>query len=125
MKSQLSKALWAKTLGYILCVLPPVLATLEHFPLWIKAGEKATFSFLGICVLLLCCIPLRRGIAAALRSPSAWQMWLVLLIVLYGARSIMDGLIAVSVVALPCSILGAFCFRYAKRISPPSKRSIS
>ena len=126
MKSQLSKARWAKALGYLLCVAPPLLAANEHFPLWLAEGEKTAFSFLGVVVLFLCAIPLWRGIKTALRSPSAWQVWLMLLILLYTTKSIADGLIAVSVVALPSSILGALCFRYAKHLSetPPEDRSM-
>ncbi|MBO5788884.1 MAG: hypothetical protein J6R42_02945 [Clostridia bacterium] len=109
------KAFIFTLIGYIFSILPPVLVAIEHFPLWIKAGEKSTCSALGVMVLLLCLIPLKRGISQALRSPAAWQMWLILFLVLYFTQYIAQGLMAVALVAFPFSVLGAIMFRLAKK----------
>ena len=108
------KAFWLKAAGYLFCVLPPVIATLEHFPLWIKEGKSSACSALGILVLLLCLLPFRKGLKAWFSTPSAWKMWLVLWVLLYFTRHLTAGLLAVATVAFPTSILGALLFHCAK-----------
>lgn len=103
--------------GYAFCVIPPVLAVLEHFPLWVKEGRTTAFSAMSILLLLLCCIPFRRGIRQCLRSPSPWQMWLILLVLLYFAKNITDGLLAVAAVGFPSSLAGSLFFWRAKKLS--------
>ena len=114
--SRKRKTLWMKTLGYLFCILPPVLATLEHFPLWIKSDKTTSFSFLGLLLLLLCLIPFRKGLKQWLRTPSAWQMWLLLWGLLYFTRHITEGLLAVASVGFPTSLFGALFFHIAKKI---------
>ena len=110
------KILWLKGIGYGLCIIPPVLATLEHFPLWLGQSQRTAFSFISLCLLLFCLLPLRRGIRKWLRSPSAWQVWMILWIVLAFTRHIAEGVLAIAAVACPCSLLGAILFSRAKKL---------
>lgn len=103
-----------KAVGLALCVLPPALTALSYFPLWLGERES-TFSVLSVCVLFLCALPFHRILREKLKSPSAWQMWLILLILLSLVRNIIDGLRAVACVAVPTSLLGAVFFALAKR----------
>ncbi|MDD6981544.1 MAG: hypothetical protein PUJ21_07405 [Clostridia bacterium] len=103
-----------KAVGLALCVLPPALTALSYFPLWLEKRES-TFSLLSVCVLFLCALPFHRILREKLKSPSAWQMWLILLILLSLFRNIIDGLRAVACVAVPTSLLGAVFFALAKR----------
>ncbi len=115
-----------KIVGILLCTLPASIATLSYFPLWMR-NERSAVSVLSVAVLCLCAIPFKRAIGRALRSPSAWQMWLVLWIGLTMLNAISDGLRAVSAVAFPTSLLGAVFFWLARReekrsrINPPSE----
>ena len=52
-------------LGASLSVLPPALATLSYFPLWVEAGSTQTIS--GLCALALV-------ICAAMRKSGTAQM---------------------------------------------------
>ena len=114
--TNISKAKWLKAIGYLLSTVPPMLATLEHFPLWLSQGKTTAFSLLGLVLLLLCLIPFRRGFKAWLSTPSAWKMWLLLWAVLYFSQNIFEGLLAVATVALPSSLLGALSFQLAKKV---------
>ena len=113
---QTRKILWLKGIGYALCIIPPLLATLEHFPLWLSQGKSASFSVISLCLLLFCLLPLRKGIRKWLRSPSAWQIWTILWIVLTFTKPITEGILAIAAVACPTSLLGAILFWRAKKL---------
>ncbi len=108
------KQLLYKIIGILLCTLPATITTLTYFPLWMQS-ERSAVSVLSVAVLALCAIPARRVIARTLRSPSAWQLWLILWITLTMLNAISEGLRAVSAVAFPTSLLGAVFFYLARR----------
>ncbi len=104
-----------KLLGLLLCVLPPAITALTYFPLWIGKTDSA-LSVMAILVLSLCALPFWRVLRDALRSPSAWMMWLILFLALSLLESLCEGLRVVALVGCPTSLLGAVCFYFAKRI---------
>lgn len=108
------KARIYKAVGLCLSILPPAGVTLAYFPLWF-GEEKSTVSVLSILILMLCALPFHRVIRERLRSPAAWQMWLILWVGLSLFESICRGLRAVSCVAFFSNLLGAVFFRLAKR----------
>ena len=107
------RRLWLRALGFVLSVVPATLAAAEHFPVWLE-GEKGTLSVLGVLVLLLCLLPFRRALRRALASPSAWQIWLALLVGILLIRHLAEGMLVVAAVAFPTSLAGAVCFRLAE-----------
>ena len=103
-----------RILGYLLCVVPATCAVLEYVPVW-TATTEGTVSMLGVFLLAIAVLPLWRALRDRLRSPSAWMIWLALFVSLSMLRGIIDGLIAISLVAFPTGMLGALCFRLARR----------
>ena len=103
-----------RALGLALCVLPPTIATLEHFPLWLGKGECA-LSLLAICLLALAAIPLFRVLRNHFRSPSAWLLWFALWLILTVSAPLLDALRTIAFISFPTSLAGALCFRIAKR----------
>ncbi len=103
-------------LGMLVCILPCGICTLEYFPLWLNAGGGQTLSALAVLVLLLCAVPLKKFIKKYLKSPSAWSMWLVLLVFLLLFKSITDGLLNIALVAFPTNLLGAVLFKISARV---------
>ena len=110
-----------KIAGFGFCILPALFSSLEYFPIWLSDGKSA-LSFLGISVLTLVALPFIKTIKRALKSPSAWMLWFLLWLFLSLFRNIIDGLIAVSLVAFPFSMLGALCFALARRYEEKTKR---
>lgn len=104
-----------RIIGLGLCILPPAVATLSFFPLWLNREESALSAF-ALLLLLLACLPLFRALRTFLRSPSAWMLWLVLFILLGLFRSIADGLYMISFFGLLGGIGGGICFAVAKRL---------
>ena len=103
-----------RILGLILSVLPPAIATLEFFPLWLTEGKTA-FSAVSLVLLLLSAIPLFRLLKKHLRSPAPWMLWLILWLALRAFLPIAAAIETIALVAFPTSLAGAICFRLAKR----------
>ncbi len=103
-----------RALGLVFCILPPALAVLDYFPLWLADGKK-TASALGLLLLLLCALPLWRQIKRLLASPSVWVMWLMLWALLSLFSAIMEGLVAVSFMGFIGGVPGAIFFKLAER----------
>ncbi len=103
-----------RLLGMGLCVLPPAVATLEFFPLWLTR-EECRLSALSVFLLLLAAVPLLRLLRTRLRSPSAWMVWLVLWALLAAFEPIIASLRTIALISFPTSLLGALCFRLAKK----------
>jgi len=110
------RAMLFKAAGLLLCTVPAAVTALFQFPLWIR-HDDSTLSLLSVLVLCLCAIPFRRVLSECLRSPSAWQMWLVLWLALTLLEPLFSGLRIVALIALPFSVLGAVCFRIARGIA--------
>lgn len=103
-----------RILGLLLSVLPPAIATLEYFPLWLSEG-KTTVSAISLTLLLLSAIPLLRLAKKHLHSPAPWMLWLILWLALRAFLPIAAAIETIALVAFPTSLLGAVCFRLAKR----------
>ena len=114
----MSKRILLSGLGYLFCILPPVLAILERFPLFAREGSAPVLSGLAFLLLLVAAIPLRRGIASLfqkfLRSPSAFTVWGVIWIVFEVFGRIAAAIADVALVATVSSLIGAVFFRLAK-----------
>ena len=108
------KSLLCKILGYALCIVPAFVCTLFQFPLWVQ-DKNSCLSLLSLFLLCLCILPLWRMIKEGLKSPSAWKLWLILLILFTVVEHIIVGLRVIALVACPTSALGAVFFRLAKQ----------
>lgn len=103
------------TMGMIFCILPPTLATLEYFPIWVSEGGETMVSALTVILLLLCAIPLKRHIAKFFKSPSAWVIWLLIYVLFSLLGKISDDISAIALVAFPFNFLGALLFKLSER----------
>ena len=104
------KRLIFRILGFALCILPPALATLEYFPLWLKDGERIR-SALALFLLLLCAIPLWKQVKRLLSSPSIWSVWLILWLFFSLFSSLVEGLTVISFMGFLGGVPGAIFLR--------------
>ena len=118
----MAKHIALRALGYFFSVVPPVLAILERFPVWVREGGRATLSGIALLLLLVAVIPLRRGLRAALSrwlsSPSAYGIWAVIWIFCAWFGRIAVAVAEIALVGLISSLIGAFFFRLAGRGEP-------
>lgn len=103
-----------RLIGIMLSVIPPAVATLEFFPLWLSGGET-TLSAVSLVLLLFSAIPIFRLFKKHLHSPSPFMLWFVLWLALRMFLPIAAAIETIALVAFPTSLLGAVCFRLAKK----------
>lgn len=108
--SKRTKAMLLHALGLLICIVPPALAVLEYFPILSETPEKQISTF-GALMLALCCVPFWRTVKAFLRSPSAWKVWLVILLASYLLNAIVSEMIVISAIGLVSGIVGCAVFR--------------
>ncbi len=103
-----------RILGYLFSTVPALLAVAAYFPVLRERGEGETALSLGAVLLLaIALLPLRRGMGAFFRSPSAWKIWLALFLFFYLTGRIAAEMIAISTVGLLGSLVGLIFFRMA------------
>ena len=108
-------------LGLIVCIAPPIITTLEYFPLWFQRSETA-ISAVSAMLVLLCCIPFMKQIKAYFKSPAVWVVWTVLLVFLVLLRNIIDEMIIVCMAGAPANIIGMFIYKIGKSIEDKDKK---
>lgn len=103
-------------LGLSVCVVPPVITTLEYFPLWFKQTETAVSAFSAI-LILLCCLPFIKQIKAYFKgTPASWVIWLVLYIIVTVFSKLAEGVETVAFIGLLSNLLGGAIFRIEKHL---------
>ncbi len=109
------KPLILRGLGLILCTVPVFLAVISYFPLWREAGGGRLLSGGALLLVILAWVPLFRFIKRLIASPSAYMMWLIIFIVFFMLSKIAEEMTVISFVGFIGNLLGAICFRFAKR----------
>ncbi len=112
---KLIKRLLLRTGGVAVSVLPPLIAILCYFPIWVAEGGESVLSGFTALLIILAAMPLYRLLRRALASPSVWCMWLIAFILFLLLSRIADEMTVISFVGLISNLAGALLFRLAKR----------
>ena len=102
-------------LGYLFSVSLPLLATLSCFPLWRARGAGSMLAGGTLLLIALCVLPLWRALKSYLKSPSVWMLWLFGLILFSLISGIVFEMRAICLFGLIGNLIGALCFRLARR----------
>ncbi len=102
-------------LGLCVCILPPSLAVLSYFPLWISRDEKSAVSGIVLVLLAIAAIPLFKYIREWLRSPSAPTVWLILFLIFFVLSSIADEMVVICFIGFVSNIIGGLIIGLARR----------
>ena len=100
-------------LGFLLCILPPIICTASYFPIWKDSGQAVSGGVL--LLLLISAYPLYKFIKQSLTSPAAYTVWLILFIMFSLLSQIAVQMTVISFVGFIGNALGAVCFYFAKR----------
>lgn len=103
-----------KVLGFLFCIVPPLVVTVIKYPLW-SASKGATLSVVSVILIVLCCIPFKKYLKEVWKNPSAWQMWLFIFVADIILENIAQMTKIISLVGLISSIVGAIMFQLSKR----------
>ena len=109
----MTRARLLRLVGFLFSVLPPLLTTVEYFPIWVREGGGAALSGSVFFCLLLSAVPLFRALRHRLRSPSAPLLFGFLWGFLTLFRRIIDGVIAVCFFGMLGNLIGLILFRLA------------
>lgn len=102
--------------GLLLCVIPPVIATLEYFPLWFSCSETA-ISAISAMLIALCCLPFVKQIKAYFKgTPASWVIWLVIYILVAVFNKLAHGVETVAFIGTLSNLLGGCIFRIEKHL---------
>lgn len=100
-----------KTTALTIDILPPFIATLTQFPVWVEKGADATLSGTFLVLAFLSCIPFIKQIKAFIKSPSVPILWFAVFVLLTALNNIIDQMIIVSFVGVLSNIIGAFIYK--------------
>ena len=110
------KAFALRVFGLIVCVAPPVIATLEYFPLWFSQTDTAV-SVLSAMMIALCCIPFFKQIRAYFKgTPAAWAFFLALWVASMSLNKLMDGIETIAFYGMISNLAGGAIFKIKKHI---------
>lgn len=111
------KRLILKAAGLAFCILPPVVAILSYFPIWVASGGEVVISGFALLLLTLAMIPLWKTVKRALTSPASYTLWLIAFIAFFALSNIARDMTVISFVGLTGNLLGAVIFKLADRES--------
>ena len=92
-------------------VIAPLTATITQFPIWVEKSSAATVSGLFLVFAFLSAIPFMKQIKAYLKSPSAWSMWCIFLVLFVALRNIIDQMLIVCLVGLISNACGTGLYK--------------
>ena len=104
-------------LAVLLDVGAPLAATLTQFPIWIDRSAEATFSGMFVVLGFISILPFLKQIKAYFRSPAIWTVWLILFLLFFAMRSIVNEMIIVCFVGFVANLIGTIVYRMGKKIS--------
>lgn len=92
-------------------VIAPLTATITQFPIWVEKSSAATVSGLFLVFAFLSAIPFIKQIKAYLKSPSAWSMWCIFLVLFVALRNIIDQMLIICFVGVISNVCGAGLYK--------------
>ena len=111
---------WKKTaftiIGLIFCIIPPIVATLHYFPLWIETSTEATISGIGLLLLLISVIPIFKILKKYIKSPAIPFVWFILWIVTDVISNIIFQVENILLIGMISNLIGWIIFKIRDRV---------
>ena len=106
-----------KAVALVFDILPPFIATLAQFPIWIEHSAEATLSGLVVVLAFISFIPLLKHIKSFIKSPSIVVLWLIGFLMLKVMQSIIDQMVVVCFVGLISNAIGMIIYKIGDAVS--------
>lgn len=100
--------------GFLVSILPPLIATLTQFPDWIKTSSSCTMSGIALVCILLSIYPLIKAAKKYLFSPSIPIVWAIVMVLVMMLKAIIEQVLFISVIGTISSSVGWVLFRLRK-----------
>lgn len=111
------KGVILKWTSIIIDVVPPLIATLCQFPLWVKDSQEKTMSGIGLLLLICCLVPFWKQIREWLKAPSNWVAWIAIFVFLLVMQHIAKDIVPIAFVGMISNIIGAIVHRIGKIVA--------
>ncbi len=108
--------------AFLVSVVPPLIATILQFPVWIEASSEATVSGLAVLLIFFSCLPFYKAIINYFKSPSVPVVWLVVCVFMYLMKAIAEQMFIVACVGAVSNLIGAVCFKWRKKYEVNNKQ---
>lgn len=110
------------SLGMIFCIVPPVIATAEYFPIWKRANPAVLLSGMcvsGLSLAIMACValpPVMRMIRQKMtgKTPAAWLGFLIAALIFRMISFVADALFVIFMIAALSNMAGSLLFRAAE-----------
>lgn len=112
---RLTKKIILSSLGVLFSTIPPALATLCFFPLWISKGSTAVLCGFTLLILVACALPAYKTLKRLLHSPASYTLWLVFFVAFLLLSKIADEMTVISFVGFISNLVGALFFKLSEK----------
>lgn len=111
-----SKAGFIFTLvGLVISTVPPIMAILSYFPIWMERGASTVLSGFTLLLILMAIVPLFKLFKRLFESPSAPIMWLIAFIIFFTLSKISNEMTVISFVGFISNLTGSFFFKLSDK----------
>lgn len=114
-KSNTGLFLLLNALGLLFSILPPALAILFYFPVWVNKGGEYVLSGIAVLLMIIAFVPLFKLLKKAFETPSGYAIWLLIFVVFLTVSRISSEMITVSFIGFIGNLIGAILFKIARR----------
>ena len=111
MNENLGRFVIFKTLGILACTVPPTVAILTYFPLWLGGSGTAVLSGVAVLLCTLAHVPLFRAFKRLFTSSATWAMWLFIFILFLLLSKITEQMTVIAFVGFISNSIGAILFK--------------
>ena len=111
-------------LAFSLCIVPPALATVFYFPVWVDKGSGYALAGGGVLLLVIFALPLFRRLSLIFAKATPYVLWLSIFLIFFGLSKIASEMAVISFAGFIGNLLGAFVFRIRDRRRELEKRRI-
>ena len=106
-----------RVIALTVCILPPAIATISYFPVWVVREDTSVLSGMALLVLTIVLIPLMKYIKGKMESPSAPVIWMISFLLFFLLSKIATEMTIISLIGFISNLIGTLIFKLADKIT--------
>lgn len=106
-----------RVIALTVCILPPAIATIAYFPVWVVREDTSVLSGMALLVLTIVLIPLMKYIKEKMESPSAPVIWMISFLLFFLLSKIATEMTIISLIGFISNLIGTLIFKLADKIT--------
>jgi len=114
-ESKFKSGVILRVLGLCCSIIPPALAILFYFPVWVERGGEYALSGFAALLMLAAFVPLFKLIKRSFFGLSSYMLWLIVFVVFFLVSRIADEMVVISFVGFIGNLVGAMLLKLGER----------